>query len=150
MNIDQAIRCFAQFLDHSWNDVIKFNIDNESINDWLQVNWEILVERQVLQLNERLEVYGEGADLYGSSSRIIDIHALPNFRIKLIGKREQILDLLSNEEVIVHDGTFDKLVTFKNGFYFEEPDFKFVLIRDAKDQERVFSLDGVEFVLEKI
>jgi len=69
MTTDNAIRIFSEFLNSSWTIVNQLLIDRnytsneDSLNDWLQSNWEFLVERKILKLNDNLEVYGDGADL---------------------------------------------------------------------------------------
>ena len=158
MKIDEAIKVFANFLNSSWIIVsqLLFNRDytsnEDSINDWLQANWELLVERKVLKLNEYLEVYGEGADYNGASSRIADPEALPNFKVIVRTKNgSDILDVLNNEQVRFENATFDKIVGFKNGFYTLEPEFKYVLITDDDlGLERVVAIGDVEFRLEKL
>jgi hypothetical protein len=155
MAIDKAIKIFAQFLNNSWITASQLLIDRsyttneDSINDWLQANWELLVERKVLMINEHLEVYGEGADFNGSSSRITDISALPNFKLKIKSKNgNDVLDVLNNEKVRLNNVTFDKIVGFKNGFYKLVPDFSYVLITDDNlGIERVVALDDIEFEL---
>ena len=68
MEIDKAIRIFSDFLNSSSEIVTPLLIDRHytsdesSIGDWLQANWEILVEKKVLKQNEYLEIYSDGAD----------------------------------------------------------------------------------------
>ena len=77
VDLNQIIRMFSMFLNNSWNIVIpllrnrSYTTDESSINDWIQSNWEILVERKILEINNDLEVYGSGADFNEESSRII-------------------------------------------------------------------------------
>ncbi|HVI46753.1 MAG TPA: hypothetical protein VM802_17880 [Chitinophaga sp.] len=158
MNIDKAIREFADFLNRSWSVAYPLLIDRDytsdedSINDWLQCNWEILVERKVLKLNEYLEVFGEGADFNGASSRITDPNALPNFKVIIrSNSKPGVYDVLNDEVVILKGVSFEKLVGFKDGFYTLEPEFKYVLIIDNDSElERVIPLDGIEFDLERL
>jgi hypothetical protein len=156
MKIDKALRVFAEYLNISWVTVLPLLVDREyttneiSINDWLQSNWELLVELKVLGLGEYLEIYGEGADLNGSSSRVTDINALATFKIKVGAVNpENTLDFLNNQYVKLDNITFDRIVGFKNEFYFIEPDFKYVLVFDEEfgGIERVFLLDDVIFEL---
>ncbi len=155
MNIDNAIRLFSDFLTASWENVIPLLLDrpyttNESsINDWLQVNWEFLVERKVLPINKYLEIYGEGADFYGESSRITDIHSLPNYSIKVVLCYNNQTDVLNNINVYSNNFIFEKLVGFENGFYIDNPPFNHVLVHDINiDIDRVFSIDKVKFELQ--
>lgn len=158
MEIDKAIRTFVDFLNSSWIIVSPlllnrdYTSNEDSINDWLQANWELLVERKVLKVNEYLEVYGEGADYNGASSRIADPEALPNFKVIVKTKNgNSVLDILNNEQVRFEKSTFDKIVGFKNGFYTLEPEFKYVLITDDNlGLERVVAITDIEFGLERL
>src|SRR5690606_2936732 len=103
MDIDKAIRVFSDFLNKSWGVIIpllsdrSYTTDESSKSDWLQSNWEILVERKVLQLNEYLEVYGEGADFNGVSSRITNIGSFPTHFVKVLVNNDK--DILNNSEI---------------------------------------------------
>lgn len=156
MDIDKAIRLFSEFLNSSWENVLPslvnrtYTTNESSINDWLQANWELLVERKVLPLNEYLEIYGEGADFYGGSSRITDIGSTPHYSIKVISCSKDLVDLLNNTKVENDEFTFERLVGFEKGFYIDNPPFKYVLTQDDRfGLERVFFIDEVKFKLNK-
>ena len=100
MEIDKAIRIFSDFLNSSSEIVTPLLIDRHytsdesSIGDWLQANWEILVEKKVLKQNEYLEIYSDGADYNGSSSRMSDIEVMPKHTLKVFPKNEAV-DILN-------------------------------------------------------
>ncbi|WP_159466921.1 hypothetical protein [Dyadobacter sp. 3J3] len=155
--IDKAIRFFAEFLNSSWEMASKLlissdDLDDELLNDWLQANWELLVERQVVNLNEYVEVYGDGADINGASSRITYPLALPNYKVKIkpiVG--ETLFDFLNNENVKLREAIFEKIVGFYDGYYVLSPDFKYVLIYDENSNtERVLLMEDVKFELQRI
>lgn len=158
MMIDKAIRVFATFMNNSWVEVNQLLVDRDytsnesSVSDWLQSNWELLIERKVLKINNYLEVYGDGADFNGASSRITDPNSTANFRIKIkpkIGNR--VFDILNEEEIMPSDLIFDRLVGFRDGFYVLEPEFNFALFNDEDAGiERVLRLNDVEFDLEEL
>lgn len=158
MNINKEIGKFVDFLNSSWIIVSQllvnrdYTSNEDSINDWLQANWELLVERKVLKVNEYLEVYGDGADYNGSSSRITDPEAQPSFKVIVKTKNgNSVLDLLNNEQIRFENVTFDKIVGFKNGFYTLEPEFNYVLITDDDlGLERVVAIDDIEFTVERL
>jgi hypothetical protein len=157
MNLDIAIRIFANFINDTWNTVMPlikgrdYTSDESSISDWLQSNWEILVERKVLKINQFLEVYGEGADFNGASSRITDINALPSFTIQVNQfSKEKVFDLLNDEYVSISNADFIELVSFEDGFYSKTPKFDSVLIEDSTGTERVILIDEIKFVLKEI
>jgi len=150
MSIDNAIRIFAHFLDNSWSIVTpllwnrEYTTNEASVNDWLQANWELLVERKILKDNEYLEIYSEGADFNGSSSRITDYHKISTHKITLLAVKET--DVLNEEMIENKEFDLDRLVGFKNGFYINEPPFEFALIFDhTLNKERVFKIVNVQF-----
>lgn len=155
MNIDTAIRTFADFLNVSYSIALpllserSYTSDEDSKSNWIQANWEILVERKVLMLHEYLEVYGSGADYYGGSSRITDINSIPNYAIKVNVKCG--IDILNSQEIQNHSYFFEQLVGFKNDFYVDSPPFEFVLVRDENiKKERVFSIKEIKFELTEL
>lgn len=158
MTIDNAIRKFVEFLNCSWEVVSQslhnrdYTTNENAINDWLQANWELLVERKVLKIGEYLEVYGEGADFNRASSRITDPEALPDFKIKVKSKTGvPIFDVLNEDTIELRNVTFERIVGFKDGFYVLELAFKYALLREESiDLERVVSLDEIEFDLEEL
>lgn len=155
MDIDKAIRIFSTFLNRSWEIIIPLLSDRSyttlesSKSDWLQSNWEILVERKVLQLNEYLEVYGDGADFNGESSRITDIESVSTHSVKVSVNNGK--DLLNNLDVECSEYAFERLVGFKDGFYTDMPPFNFVLVRDENfGVERIFLLEKIKFELQSV
>eukprot|EP01132_Coremiostelium_polycephalum_P000346 gene346-439_t len=147
-NIDLAIKSFSQFMNASWETVLPllqdrdYTSDEGSIADWLQANWEFLIERKVLRIDQHLGIYSEGADFNGISSRITEIDSLPDFFIQVSGlSRGKTFDLLNNEQTVIDNANFIELVSFKNGFYYKEPPFNYVLLEDLVGIERVLE-DG--------
>jgi hypothetical protein len=146
MNIDSAVRIFANFLNNSSNTILPllkdrdYTTDESSKYDWLQANWELLVERKVLNDNEYLEIYAIGADFNGSSSRITDYNKLPTHKVVLVVDKEN--DILNDELIEKKEFAFDELVGFKDGFYSKEPPFNFALVfDDSMNKERVFNIE---------
>ena len=157
VNLNTAIKSFAQFINKSWDTILpllenrSYTSDESSIYDWLQANWEILVERKVLAINQYLDVYGQGADFNGSSSRITVPNAMPNFSIKIKGGSDsKVYDLLNDEKVSLNEAVFLELVSFKDGFYRKEPQFDYVLLEDDIGVERVVSINELDFDLIEI
>ena len=156
MEINQAIKRFALFLNASWDVVTPlllkrdYTTDESSIGDWLQANWEILVEKKNLKQNEYLEVYSDGSDYNGASSRMNDIEALPTHTLSVF-PNDKAIDILNNEIISgKEEFEFDRLVGFQNGFYTSHPPFNYCLLTDSSGIERVFSLDEITFKLQTI
>lgn len=155
MNINDIVKEYARFLNQSWNNAMPllmgrdYTTDEFAINDWLQMNWEMLVERKILSINEYFEPYGDGADYNGASCRITDINAIATH--KLIGNSNSIpaFDYLNNNHVIVENVVFDRFVGFEEGYYTMKPSFDLVLVYEG-NLERVFKLSEIEFSVIKI
>lgn len=151
MNVNEIIKYFSDFLNVSWNCAIPllseraYTSNEDSINDWMQANWELLVERKILPLNEYLEVYGDGADFNGVSSRITDMNRVATYYLSV--SIYAGVDLLTNEKVNNSIFLFEKFVGFKAGFYTVAPPFKYVLVLDSNDVERVFHIESTIFEL---
>lgn len=156
MEINQTVRAFASFLNASWDIVIplllgrEYTSDESSVGDWLQSNWEILVEKKILKQNEYLEIYSDGADYNGASSRMNDIEALPTHTLKIFAN-DGAVDLLSNEIISNNaEFEFDRLVGFQDGFYVNQPPFNYAIITDDSGMEMVLPLDKISFELHNI
>lgn len=155
MNIDKAMRLFANYLNATWNIVEplilnrNYTSNENSRSDWIQANWELLVERKVLPLNDYLEVYGAGADFNGKSSRITDIEADATFFVGVVV--DEAVDVLNNQDIRSQIYFFDRFVGFENGFYIDSSPIEYVLIQDENIcMERVFSIHEVKFRLCRI
>lgn len=155
MTTDHAIRLFADFLNKSWDTVQPlllnrlYTTNDSSKDDWLQANWEILVERKILPVNEYLEPYGNGADFYSMYSRITDIKSNPTHKINIAVVNR--IDILNNIKIENCEYSFNRLVGFENGFYTDRAPFNFILIEDEKlGIERVFTLEDVKFKISPV
>lgn len=156
MDINQAVKVFAAFLNASWDIVTpllsgrEYTSDESSVGDWLQANWEILVEKKVLKQEKYLEIYSDGADYNGASSRMNDIEAIPTHTLKAF-PNDKAVDILNNEVIGGKlELEFDRLVGFQSGFYTNRPPFNYALLNDSLGMERVLSLDEITFELQNI
>jgi len=78
--LNDIILGFSKFLSVSWGAIhettsmLEHGDKNGLVSDWMQANWEILVETPLRELlgfeNAFLEPYGEGADCNNNSSRV--------------------------------------------------------------------------------
>lgn len=157
MDINKAIRLYEEFLNNSW-DIIQpllkdrdYTSHQEACNDWLQCCWEMLVERRVLSLNHYLDIYGEGADFYGTSSRITDINEVPTHVVKIKSTNSnEVFDLLNETYIDINYLNFEKLVGFKNGYYLLSTPFDYALLSDSQNQKFVVALSDLVFYLTEV
>ena len=155
MNLDSIMMDFRDFISRNWfyiSNLDRFDESDSLRIDWLQVNWEMLVERQVANSKIILEPYGDGAD-NGKSSRIQDIHKIPNHIIRCISKKNSlILDSLNDVEIDLQAQilAFDRFATLKdNGWYYEEPPFDKVLCF-LNEKEVIIDVQDIEFRLQPL
>ncbi len=118
------------------------------MNDWKQANWELIVECNLyIGENVFLLPYGEGADYYGKSSRILRPKAIPTHSVNCVGTKDIIDQLTGNSVLFPKNGLpLECFVTIKDGWYFEIPPFDYALILMDNDQI-VISLKDVKFIL---
>ena len=152
--LDELIEIFRALLNSFWMKMQVFATDVEGesmLNDWKQANWELIVESNLFQEEDlHLEPYGEGADYYGDSSRIIRPEALPTHAVCCQSESE-VTDLLTGNMVVFPREGFpiECFVTLRDGWYYEEPPFDCVLIIKGKEQ-LVVRIEDVNFELIRI
>lgn len=139
MNVDYYISCYRNFILSSWNTIVRFtspiaNLRKEEfIDDWMQANWEILVESSVCTYNTFLEVYGNGADCNGDSSRVCYPEKMPTHKIICKSHKNNVLDLLSGNKIAFTEMDFDRFVSWDNNYYNISPPFDFVLLNNNNE-----------------
>ncbi len=107
---------------------------NNSINDWYQSNWEILVENPLMNrgiVKSVIDVYGDGADCNGSSSRV-SLH-----------------ELQPKQSIHVNDGyIFHSYGTMKNEWYYQEPPFDIIRAEKPNDEILLVAASEAELTID--
>lgn len=123
------------------------------IDDWLQANWELLVERILCQPKQFLLAYNNGGDANGASDRIIFPQYKATHQVVCLPKKgcyfENAFDGQFHLAAIC---SWEKFVSLsKNGnCYQDKPPFDFVLLRTESDQLIITPLTKVEFRMKRI
>lgn len=139
MTINKVLEDYISLLWLYWPSIEQLISTDSTVsfkNNWLQANWELIVERQLGDSDLYLEVYGDGADCNGESSRVLFPDKQATHNITLNSKNEdKIYDLLGESYIDDNFGKiiFQRFVTIKeDGWYYEEPPFDMVeaLYRD--------------------
>ncbi len=150
MQVNEIVYRFLGLLRAAWSE-LDWRDDDEK-NDWLQANWEILVEGSLgskLGRQAYLTVYGDGAEANGASSRILFPHAMPSYYIVGQPKRQgPLLERLTNCGIELAEGgvEIDKFVTIcSGGWYDEQPPFDMVLTEDS-GKEIVLAVEDLDFL----
>lgn len=145
---------FSSLLVSSWKD-LSLLTEHESTGslkaDWLQANWELLVENLVSG-EVVLDTYGDGADCNGSSSRVLYPDRLATHQIicePLSGG--QVYDILNDQQLdALQDIIFDRFVSIgDDGWYYELPPFDKILA-DHTGENVVIAVSEVDFQLKRI
>lgn len=154
--IKTLLQNYSQFLSVNWKQIDALEqLDSTGSfkMDWMQANWELLVEGHLKCRETNLEVYGEGADCNPKSSRVLYPERLPTHKITCFPlKGRQIKDLLNKEDCNLEIGEiiFDRFVTFKDdGWFYETPNFQHVLA-EQNGKQVVLDFSELEFELKKI
>lgn len=132
---DVAFTNFNQFLKSSWQHIEpQFTYDDELKNDWLQVNWELLVESALKSDGKNrvnLHCYGDGAE--GKSDRVFLPDATITHEIKCRPIRGfQCYDYISQQYIEF----------LRAGFTF----YRFVTINDSGDYIELLPFNMVQFI----
>jgi len=129
-DINHRLNIFIKFLNNSWQTMQPL-FDSDKTGslqiDWLQANWEMIVEGAFPANEFILESYGDGADCNGASSRVLYPNRLPTHRITVAGSNgEAVYDVLGRQKLDTSDEPiiFDRFVGFdRKSWYFEKPIF---------------------------
>ncbi|GHA82971.1 hypothetical protein GCM10009069_02780 [Algimonas arctica] len=109
-----------------------------------------MVESSVLDFPDFLEIYGDGADINGASSRILFPDKLATKRIICCPPSGAIMQDLLTGDKIVHGNShlvFDRFVRMtKSGWYEEAPDFDYILCTQGS-REIVMPIETTQFEL---
>lgn len=160
----EIVHDFRYFLNVAWAGLPAWIIKNE-INDWLQANWEILVEAKLnepfckMEINSEriiLDFYGDGADCNGGSSRVWLPDALPTHRIVCKIKSGSVKDIFTGKEIKENEISkmdFLKITTLADNkqWFDDRPPFDCILLSQPVSIENVLvSLNTIDFHVEKI
>ncbi len=154
MKVNAVIKQFVSFINVS-NDGIKqlySNIENEKRNidladilenGYYQFIWEIIVESQICSKGDYLEPYGDGADFYGESSRVVYPEKFANKKIivSVVNK----VDYFSKISKFNQNLDFIKFVSFNGKEYSVTKPFDFVLCENQLGKQLLFRFEDVDF-----
>jgi hypothetical protein len=154
--LDASLAAFRDVLGGGWvsvGDVATLaNRDPAEFRaDWAQASWETLVEA-ALSPDGRLvlEIYGDGADCNGASSRVWKPDAVATHAIHCHPRTgPTAVDLLTGAAVTFPQDGFlvDRFACHsEDGWYREMPPFDGVLV-SASGREALFRIDDLRFAL---
>ena len=157
MNVDEIVRNFQQFLEASWQSVESMLPSTEEGGedlrlDWLQANWEILVEA-VIQPDGTsfIEFYGEGAECNGASSRVWKPHAEATHRICCVPKDgSEVTALVTGGSIKPQDLDFFCFGHWDGKWYVTHPPFNAVVLSGRKGIEFTVRLEDVRFEIQAL
>lgn len=156
-DVTDIILMFVDFINSTWGHIYQ-DVSSKSLdpyyqqlimNDWLQFHWEVIVEIALnLESNFGLEVYGEGAEIHLESERIRNPHLETTHYIGVSTEHSSVgQDLLTGNQIDLHNLVLNKFVHFDGINYFEKVNFNHVLFNDSNGPDRVLPIESVLFVL---
>jgi hypothetical protein len=147
-NVDVTVRGFADYLSLAWAPAqTLLTGDRDATDDWLQANWEFLVERTVVAGGFLLP-YGDGADCYGESNRVYQPAAIPSHAIVCQPVGPEVKDVLTNQAIrFPANGLIliDLVGPLDGGAYSLAPPFNHARVGDSIGNWFVVSLSNIEF-----
>lgn len=126
---------------------------DQAFDDWAQAQWELLVERTVLDQGEFLDLCGSGSDYETElHSRVFFHDATPTHEVGVASASgRQTTDVLSGAAFDPSTMQFEQLVAYRADWYESEPPFDHVLlVTDSDGLERVAPLADVRFCLRRL
>jgi hypothetical protein len=159
MKVNSIINQFVSFINNSNERINELSNNIESNkknivladkieNGFYQFIWEIIVEAQLCSEDDYLEPYGDGADFYGKSSRVIYPEKLANKKINISVTNK--IDYLSKRSIINQNLDLIKFVNFNGKEYSVSNPFNFVLCENQLGDRFLFGLNDIDFWIVKM
>ncbi len=154
MIVNREIEAFVKFLNSSLpivkeNFILSGYTDLElrqKIDDFIQVNWEILVEQVICGKGQYLEYYDSGADVYPESCRVI--HPNAGSSKKIIVKPLVIKDEFQKDVNELEYLDFMKFVSIQElEFFSDNPPFTHVMCEDQSENQYFIDMKNFDFIL---
>jgi hypothetical protein len=141
--LDHNVRLFQDLLVAAWPTVQSaepLQDDGDFLADWVQANWEIIVERPLLQADDvTLAAYGRERGERRGSHVIVCVSK----------SGEQMFDLLGRIRIAAPQVILRELVTMVGAQYYPTVPFDCALVDDG-GIERVVGADDVRFELRPV
>lgn len=154
-NITNTINHFIEFLNINWDDLnnkikgIEYKDEwqkRDLLCDWLQFNWELLVESFICKNDEYLISYGTGAECNKGSDRVRFPKKKVSHKIICKSKTNTLpKDYLSNNLMLPEDKEFYKFVSYNGDFYSDSAPFDFTLMQDDLGEYYLFKNEEIIF-----
>lgn len=139
MEVDDALLAFLTVLRTSWTPVkdclTAAGWDDSASADWVQANWEMIVEAAVSHdVQVVLEVYAGGADCNGDSSRVWRPKMSPTHRITCLPKATPVVEMISGKPMnFPTEGLrLYEFVALTSGWFERSPPFDCVLLSNGQ------------------
>lgn len=140
MDVTILIHHFRRFIEAAWPSVSSILLNNEEfkeqiIDNWLQANWEQLVEQNLFSCSAGYVLeYGNGADYDCESNRVSFPEEEPTHAIICKAKTtECLVDKFTEKKVIDNHVIFRSFVSWNGHQYSNEPPLDYVLAEIGDD-----------------
>jgi len=134
MKLESVLEEFREYLLLNYRQ-ISLLLSDELVDDWLQTNWELLVEFRLQDskiTTGLIDIYGNGADCNGAGSRVTLPRSYPTCSIH-----------------IATNCIFHSFGTSVDGFFMQEPPFDYVKGECPKSGDLILPLNKAKFTIGK-
>jgi hypothetical protein len=146
---------YQNFLTASWeivfSEVEDTDLQNDLKDDWLEVNWELIVESYFNMGQQRINLSCYGAGAAGKFDRVFIENAETTHDVKCFSnKNNELYDVVDGVNVSVPEEgfTFRRFVTIRDGLYVQGAPFDMVQVNELNDT--VFPVGQIEFRLSEV
>lgn len=152
MDITDYVLAFRRIISDGWTDINNLALLDRTgsyVDDWLQANWERVVEASQHAGQEiYLEPYGDGADCNPGSSRVWMPQAKFHYSVYVSPPvKGNVLDCL-NDRLISEPMKFGHFCSMVNGWPHLSTPFDYISL-NSPSGESVVALEGMRFFIDK-
>ncbi|MGH1335927.1 MAG: hypothetical protein ACRBFS_07345 [Aureispira sp.] len=157
--IEQVVLGFRDFLKVAWPAFLKqleqipVSKQEDCIDDWLQVNWELLVETAICEPLQYLWPYGSGGNANGISDRILFSEGVITHAVVCYPKvGEHFFNAFDNQLVRADLCIWEKFASLSTNkqHYIDGPPFDYVLLSREYNELIIVAVKDVVFKLETV
>lgn len=146
---------YQKFLTASWDIVFSdcedTDFNNDLKDDWLEANWELIVESYFNVGRERINLSRYGAGAAGRFDRVFIEGAQDTHEVKCFAyKNNALFNVIDGINIVVPDEgfTFRRFVSIQDGWYVQAVPFNMVQVNELEDA--VFTVEQIDFRLSAV
>ncbi len=139
MNVTTSIIKYLNYINDNWHrvedsinlySIPEDMLIHDAFDNWLQFNWEIMVELAICDSGTFLVPYGGGADILSDSERVTHPYAKEVYEIICKPIQDKVYDAFTNEELFLKNYRFHRFVKRDIDTFTDYPPYNCIVLEN--------------------